>query len=221
MELKEILGEELYGKITAKLEADLSKQLTDTFTAKNLILNDPNKVIPIHRLNEEIEKNKNFKAQVDQYKTDIDNLKTANAGNEALTRQITELQKAQKDAQTKYDADVLKNRKTLALNLALMSEGVGDEKARNALVREFDLEKVELEQDGKVKGFSDMIKPYKESLAFKSMFGTVKVAGQEHQTGAPTDGEFYTKDELEALTIDQLRDKTILEKANKSYARLS
>jgi len=178
MDIKEILGEELFSQVTAKLGD------------KKLLLDD-GKLIPKHRLDEVSESLKMQKEQNQGYKEQVEQLKKSASGNEELTKQITSLQSQMTEKETQFTAKELKTKKTFAIKEALLNAGVADADARDVLSYKFDIEKIELDEQGKPKGFEETIKPLKENNAFKGMFGQTKMAGNEHDNGKNPDlGEY-------------------------------
>lgn len=177
-DLKGLVGEELFAQIQAKLGD------------KKLLIDD-GKMIPKHRLDEVSD---NLKAQKELNKTyedQVKQLKESVAGNEGLTKQIGDLQKQVKEQQTNSDAKVIKTQKSFAIKEGLLNAGVADSDARDLLSFKFDIDKVELDESGKVKGFDEMVKPLKENTSLKNLFGQIKMIGQDHQTGdSPNLGEY-------------------------------
>lgn len=170
MELKEILGEELFNQVSAKIGD------------KKLIIDDGG-LIPAFRFNEVNNEKKSLKEQISKYDADIKALKDAAAGNESLTIQIATLQKENKAAKEQYEAGLVRSQKSLAVLEGLLNAGVTDPAARDLLAKTFDVDAVVLEADGKPKGWNEMIKPLKENKSFSAMFGEVKITGQTHATG--------------------------------------
>jgi predicted transcriptional regulator len=169
-QLKELLGEELYSQLVAKLGD------------KKLVVDD-GKLIPKYRLDEVSEKNKSLSEQLQKYEGDLKTLKQTASGNEELTKQISDLQKKMKEQQEEAEAKMIREKKSFALKDALRSAGVQDDDALDVLSKKFDVDKIELDETGKPKGFDDAIKPLKEKPAFSAMFGKKQISGQEHQHG--------------------------------------
>jgi len=179
MELKEQLGEELFNQVTAKLNG---KQLFIHEASQKVIIDDGT-LIPKYRLDEVIEKNKNLSAQIEQSDKDLKELKKAAVGNTDLTSQIDVLQKNSKEQKDQFEKKELEIKKSFAVKESLLNAGVGNSDARELLSHKFDIAKIEIGEDGKIKGFDEMLKPIKENKVFSGMFGETKMAGQEHQTG--------------------------------------
>jgi len=186
MELKEILGEELAGKVSASAD-ELVKQIVTKLGSTKLILGDATTHVPKSEFNEKNEALKAAKELIAKNENDLKTLKDAAAGNVTLQTQITDLQRANKAAKEEADASQLRTKKTFALKEALMNAGVGDPEARNLLALKFDIEKMELDEAGVPKGFLDQLKPIKENKAFAGMFGTTVIVGQEHAGGESPD----------------------------------
>lgn len=182
MELKELLGEDLAVKLSAMTDETVKTAISKLTTAK-IMLGDPTTFVPKSEFNEKNEALKAARETIKKHETDLEGLKAQAVGSTTLQQQITDLQNANKAAKAEFDANLLKERKSLAVKSALMGAGVNDETARNLLSKQFDIEKLELDDKGEVKGIVDLLKPLKDNVAFKSMFGTVIMQGQEHQDG--------------------------------------
>lgn len=183
MELKEIFGEELAGKLSASQD-EIVKQAIAKLSTSKLLVGDATSYVPKSEFNEKNEALKAAKELIKKHETDLEKLKGDAAGNTTLQTQISELQRANKAEKEAYELRVVKTQKEFAIKSSLLNAGVNDETARNLLSKQFDVEKIELDDKGEVKGIIDLIKPIKENPAFKSMFGTVVLQGQAHQDGS-------------------------------------
>jgi hypothetical protein len=183
MELKELVGEELATKLVAMTDETVKQAISKLTTAK-LLVGDATSYVPKSEFNEKNDALKAAKELIKKHETDLEGLKGKLAGSESSQAEITRLQNENKAAKAEYNSNLAKERKGLALKSSLMSAGVNDETARNLLSKQFDIEKLELDDKGEVKGIIDLIKPIKENPAFKSMFGTVVLQGQQHQDGS-------------------------------------
>lgn len=182
MELKEIFGEELANQLTVSGDATVKAVVAKLSTLK-LLIGDATTHIPKAEFNEKIELVKQLKAQI---ATADENLKAIKAEAEslpALKGKISEMQAASKTEREGFEAAQAKSKKQTALLVALMDGGVGDPTARDLLSKSFDVDKLELDETGKPKGFDLLLKPIKENPVFKGMFGTARMVGQEHTTG--------------------------------------
>lgn len=204
--LKELLGEELYNAFVAKV-------------GDTKVIIDDGTFIPKHRLDEVITEKKTLSEQIKSYETDLSGLKEKAKGNEELTATIAKLQTEKEQAKAEADKQMVLTRKGFALKEALLNAGVVSDKARNLLSKEFDIEKLELEENGTVKGFDALLKPIKEDKTFSSMFGVAKITGQTHTQGH-NESDFFTRDEILAMSQDQMKDPATLAKVNKSLEHI-
>jgi hypothetical protein len=234
MTLKELLGDLFTTEIESKLSS-FGIYVWDKEKEKNLA------PLPQYRVDEKLQseqqKVKDLESQVsaleEKFTTadkDLKKLAKLAEGNEALTKQIEELQTKRKEdsdnwtkekesLNQKYELD----KKALHLKESLLNAGVGDPKARDILAKDFDLSKLEIDSDGKIKGFEDMLKPLKENKAFAGMFGETKFEGTEHHHSRhnPSDGALFTEDELNSMSAEYVQKNNLTEKYNKSVAHFS
>lgn len=153
MDLKELLGEELYNQVMA---AAGSKHKID-------IVSDGSKWIPKDAFNQVNEQKKGLEKTVTERDKQIESLKAATGDAEKLQQQIETLTEANKAAQQQYEAD----KKALLVENALTAALL--DKANNpATVKKLiDTGKIELNEDGTIKaGLEDQIKQLKESDAY-------------------------------------------------------
>jgi hypothetical protein len=178
--LEELIGKEAFDKV--------KKEIGD----KDLILNDGN-YIPKQKFNDQLDEIKTLKAEKE--KLDID-LKTAQADLKKLTdddkskkttveQKLADLDKKILDAENKIaakDKELLLAKKENVLKDALTGAGVKNPKNLKLLLKEIDLEKLEVDADGKIKGFDDRVKLLQQD--YKALFGEEKLSGVP-----PTDGD--------------------------------
>jgi len=216
MELKELIGEELAGQVAAKAG---DRQVL-VFDKGVKVVIDDGKLIPKYRLDEVIAARDAATALVEQHEKDLKILKKAAEGNTALTQQITELQAVVKASKDEAERTMAQVRKQFALKEALMGAGVVDPDARDLLALKFDVSKIEVGEDGKVKGFDDMLKPIKENKTLASMFGQTVIGGQQHGDGGTPDpslGEYATKNPFSEKTLN-LMEQIKLQRDNPKLA---
>lgn len=169
MDLKELLGDLYTPEIAAKVGD------------KKLVVDD-GKMIPKHVFDED---KKKLKDQITAMTGDLERLKTsANAG-EQLKSEIEQLQAKNAEA----ERTAVKSQKAFAVKEALMNAGATDPEARSLLIAKFDLEKIELNETGGVKGFDELIKPIKENKVLAPLFGTVSTQAPGHHEGGAPGGE--------------------------------
>lgn len=165
MDLRELLGEELYNQVIAKLGDK----------HKIAIVSDGN-WIPKDKFNELNNEKNTLKETADQLRTDLKEMKEKAKGNDELTKQITALETQLQENETKIK-DV---RTSAAIERELLKANA---KFPDLLVGKFDKSKVEVLEDGTVKGLEDQLKVIKES--YKDLFGETKIAGTPPGKGDP------------------------------------
>lgn len=210
-DLKALLGDDLFAQVQAKL----GTKVVFVHEKDQKVLIDDGKMIPKSRLDEVIEQKKGLQERMDQNDKDLKDLKKAAEGNKDLQQQIETLQKSGKDAKDAMEKREAEMKKSFALQKSLLNAGVADEGARDLLARGFDMSKIEVTDDGKIKGFDDLLKPIKENKTLAAMFGREVVAGRTPAEGG-TPGEFYTREEVQAMSQEQVTAN--LDKVNKSVA---
>lgn len=146
MELKELLGEELY------------KQVEEKVGDKKLIINDGN-YIPRERLNEKTEEIKTLEEQLKERDNQINQLKEDTSASDELKAKIKELQETNKETEKTLTEKLTQTRKEAEIEKALLKNKARNPKAVKALM---DDSKLELTDDG-VKGLDDQLKLIKEN----------------------------------------------------------
>lgn len=164
MDLRELLGEELYNQVIAKLG-----------DKKIAVVSDGN-WIPKDKFNELNNEKNTLKETADQLRADLKEMKEKAKGNDALTSQITALETQLQENETKIK-DV---RTSAAIERELLKANA---KFPDLLVGKFDKSKVEVLEDGTVKGLEDQLKVIKES--YKDLFGETQIAGTPPRKGDP------------------------------------
>ncbi|CCQ94557.1 Phage minor structural protein [[Clostridium] ultunense Esp] len=152
MDLKELLGEDLYNQLMAKL-GDKHKVA---------VVSDGN-WIPKDKFNEVNEAKKQAEEALKESDKQLADLKKAAEGNEELKKQIEQLQAENKAAAEKYEAKLKDMAVTTAIKLAVAGR-VHDPDLVAALL---DKSKIELDDTGNVKaGLDEQIKALRQSKAF-------------------------------------------------------
>jgi hypothetical protein len=185
MELKELLGDLFTPEIEAKVTASGMKILVDS---KNFV--------PLSKLDEANEKVKLINERDNQLKE----LKKSAAGNTDLQAEIQALQETNKQAKADFDKKEIQLKKDFAIKEALLNAGVDDIEARNLLSPKF--QTLELDSEGKLKGFDEALKPVKENKAFSAMFGKIVLEGNEHNQGNKDLGEWASKNPFSKKTLN-------------------
>lgn len=171
--LKELIGEEAYKKV----EADLN--------GKELIINDGN-FIPKDKFDKLNDEKKDLQKEKDKLTGDLktaqDDLKKIQdenkKGKSSVEEQIAELNKKLQEQDGKIaakDKELQLSKKEGVLKDALTEAGVKNPKNLKLLLKEFDLEKVELDDNGKIKGFDESVKKLQED--YKPLFGEERFGG--------------------------------------------
>ena len=173
MDLKELLGEDLYNQVMAKLGDK----------HKIAIVSDGN-WIPKDKFNEINEAKKQAEEALRDRDKQLADLKKAAEGNDELRKQIEQLQKQNKEAAEQYEARIKEMAITTAIKLAVAGQ-VHDPDLVAGLI---DKTKIEIDESGNVKaGLDDQLKSLRESKGF--LFVEQKPAGQPQFRGAtPADG---------------------------------
>ena len=203
MDLKKLLGEELFNQVQAKLkeaEGDVK-----------LLVNDGN-YIPRERLNEKTEKITLLEGQLEESKNQLaerdnqlEQLKNDSQASEQLKARITELESQNKKTKKEYEARInqqdeefqtkLEQQKfDSALELALRDAEAKNPKAVKALL---DTEKIKLDGD-KLLGFEDQLKALKENDSY--LFGQEKIQGKPPTGGGKLVPPKPTPEELDSMS---------------------
>lgn len=149
MDLKEILGEELY------------KQVTEKLGDKKIMIDDGN-FIPKSRFNEVNEAKKELEKQISDRDKQLKDLSTKAQGNEELTKQIEELQLSNKQTKDDYENKIASIQFDYALEGALTSAKCKNNKALKALLN---LDEVKY-QDGKLEGLETQLEGLKTEASY-------------------------------------------------------
>ena len=147
--IKELLGEELFSQVEARLDG------------KKIMIDDGN-FIPKSRFNQVNEQKKELDKQLIGYKTQLEELSKNNKDNEALVKQIEELQLTNKQALEAYENKIKVMEFDYALDTALNSSKCKNNKALKALL---DMNSIKY-QDGKLEGLETQINSLKESESY-------------------------------------------------------
>lgn len=122
-------------------------------------------------------------AQVAERDGQLETLRESAGENEALTKQIADLQAENLAARQQYESDMKELKLSTAIKLAL-----GDTAQDAELVAGlFDKSKLILSEDGKVTGLEEQLKALKKEKAF--LFKEEKAPQQQIRGGKPADGK--------------------------------
>ena len=140
--LKEILGEELYAQVAAKLEGNKTVKLANLASGEYVSKSkyDAEQLAKDTRIQELTDKIKNFEGvDVKQLQTDVENWKI------------------------KYNQDLESARLDSAIQLAIAKSGTLSEKALMGLL---DKDKIKFDKDGKLTGLDEQIEAIKKEDSF-------------------------------------------------------
>lgn len=127
------------------------------------VLDAVKEYVPKTQLAEVERERDGLKATVAERDTQLETLKKSSGDNEALQKQIADLQKANEDQQKAHDAEIAQLRLDNAVEAAILAAGAKNVKAVRALM---DADKLRLEKDGTVTGLSDQLKAIQKSDAY-------------------------------------------------------
>lgn len=167
MDLKELLGEELH------------KQLTDKLGDKHKVaIVSDGAWIPKDKFNQVNEAKNQLEVDIKDRDKSLEELKKTAGDSKALQDEIAKLQEANKAKDTEYQTKINDLSVSAAIERSLVAASA---KFPDLLISKIDKAKIELLQDGTVKGLEDQLKTLKES--YKDLFGEEKIVG-----GAPGKG---------------------------------
>ncbi|MFY0520912.1 phage scaffolding protein [Lysinibacillus sp. UGB7] len=190
MDLKELLGEELYKQVSEKLGEN-----------KVAVVSDGN-WFPKSKFDEVNGEKKLLEEQLVDRDTQLKELGKNAEATEGLQAEITKLQNENKQATEKHAADVEQLKINSAVDLALSTAKARNLTAAKALL---DLDGVVIDKDGNVVGLEDKVKGLVESETTKFMFESTETVitgttpgGQPGGGGSPVDTSKMTYTQMVA-----------------------
>lgn len=170
MDLKELLGEELF------------KQVTEKLGDKKIILDDGN-MIPKERFNEINEQKKEFKKMLEDRDKQLEELSKKAKGNEELEQQLLNYKNQNETTVKEYEEKLQKQAFEFALEKELMGSKVKNTKALKALLN---IENIKLDNE-KLIGLEEQLKGLQESDPY--LFAEDTLTGRiPNQNGKPPQG---------------------------------
>lgn len=163
MKLEELLGEELYKQVEAKINAANANESDKSKHIRYADLSEGEYVEKAKYDAAEAEK-ANLETQMTTLNDTIDTLKKNNKDNEELQTTITNLQNELKKQQTANE----EINKTYALKEQLTKQGVLD--PDYLIYKAGGLDKFNFDKEGKPIGVEDAVKPYKDDAAMAYLF---------------------------------------------------
>lgn len=146
--------------------------------------------VPKSRFNEVNEEKKTLKSQLAERDKQLTDLKNTAGDNEQLKQKIAELEESNKKASAEHEAQLKQLRIDHAVESALTSAKARNQKAVRALLN---LDDVDIDDDGKIKGLDKQIKKLVESDDTKFLF--------ESDDGKTTDAGGKPKSNLSGMNI--------------------
>ena len=191
MDLKELLGEELFEQVNNKL-----KEVDDKDVELFIASENDGDFVRRNRLNEESNKVKELRSQLQDYDTQIEELKKHADTSSELQDKIKEIQDAKKE-----EVESLNNKlrqKTLdnEVEKELIKRKARNPKAVKALL---DNDTIKLEEDDSIIGLSEQLDKLQESddYLFESDDKKKKKAGEDFSKGQDFSGN--NESELDAM----------------------
>lgn len=164
MDLKELLGEELYSLVQSKLG--------DSF--KNFAFIGDGKYQPKERFDQVNNELKEVKAQLVERDNQLKELSKLAKGNEELQNKIKELEEANAKINQEYQDKLLTRERDYNLEIALRDAKARNPKALKALI---DNEKL-VYKDGKFEGLNEQLEELKKTDAYLFQVEQVKAGGE-------------------------------------------
>ena len=183
MDIKELLGEELFNQVSEKLGD------------KKLIVNDGS-YIPKSKFDEKNEELKSTKAKMDELQKSVEGLDTYTKENEELKSKVEALKTEYEQFKSEADTRVQSIQKKQAIERGLNKANANPDTI-DLLINQFDLESIQLDSKGEIVDWDNHVQPIKESR--KSLFGEVKITGDKPTSGTNADVSTYKAKYEEAL----------------------
>lgn len=192
MDLKELLGEELFQQVNEKIE-----------TAEDdvkLMVNDGS-YVPRERLNDKNDKIELLEQQIKERDNQIEQLKNDTQTSEELQQKIEELQ--EKNEQTQKELEEKLQQQTLEseIDKALLKNNARNPQAVKALL---DMEEVKLTDDGGVKGLDNQLEKLQEEESYLFAEEGGPAGGDEFKGGSGSGG--LTMRDIDRMNEDEINE---------------
>jgi len=155
--------------------------------------------IPKARFDEVNNEKKKLEGLLSERDAQLETLKNSTGDVEAMKKQIADLQAENKKKDEAHAAEIKKLKVDSAVSAALAAAKAKNEKAVRALL-DIDYEKVELLEDGTIKGLADQIKKLTEAEDSKFLFDTEK---KKQTIKGAKPGESGNDDDNDSMTLDK------------------
>ena len=187
MDLKELLGEELFEQVNEKLG---DKHKID-------IVND-GRWIPKSKFDDVNEEKNKYKEQIEGLNEELGKLKDKAKDNDDVTKKIEDLEKEIEDKEKEME----KIRKTNAIKFEVLKANPKDVKD---ILPHIDGEVVKIE-DGEIRGLKEQLEKLKEEKSY--LFKEETPAGTGGSKGNPPrdKGKVFTREEVENMTTEEINE---------------
>lgn len=187
MSLKEILGEELYNKVTEKL----GDQKID-------IVND-GRWIPKNKFDEINNEKNNYKSQVDTLNSELNDVKKQIEDNQVATEKIESLQNQIKEKEKEME----KIRKQNAIKLEVLKANPNDV---SDILPHLNEESITISDDGKIIGLNEQLENLKETKSY--LFKNDEITGTGGSKGNSIRNKdiVFTKEEIANMSPQEINE---------------
>src|SRR5699024_4233447 len=151
MDLKELLGEELYNQVKEQLGEHEVAVISD------------GSYIPKDKFNDKINEIKEYKKQLQERDEQMEELSKKAEGHKTLKGQIDSLKQANQEATEKYEKQLREQQFNYELARHLVSHNSRNPKTVKALL---DIEEMKITEDGNILGLEEQLNQLKESDSY-------------------------------------------------------
>lgn len=129
--------------------------------------------------------------------------KLSDASADEYKEKFEALQKEYDDFKNNLEVEKTNSTKTQLLKETLKNDGLKNDKLANLLLKEFDLDTIELE-DNKIKGYEELSKTIKEN--YSDFFSKTQVVGNDPATPPiVSNGKTYSLDTVKEMSKEDIR----------------
>ena len=172
MDLKELLGEELYNQVKEKIGD------------KKLIVNDGT-YIPKAKFDEKNEELKSTKLKMDELEQKVKDLGESSEEANVLKDKLKELKGEYEQFKSESEKRITDTQKRQAIERSLVKAEANPDTI-DLLVDKFDIDKIQLDSKGEIVDWELHLNPVKEQR--KTLFGEVKITGDKPPSGGDPTG---------------------------------
>jgi len=183
-------------QLKKKIGDEAFKAIEEELKGKELYLLDPKDYIPKEKFNTLLNEKKEFETskaelekQLNEAKTKLTDMEKNNSQNQqTVEQQIAELNKKITELSTaaeNKEKELQRERRLSVLKDHLNESKVNPRYLKHAL-NEFDVDKLEIDDNGKIKGWDEIVKPVQET--YPDFFGETRISGSSPAGGGSGDG---------------------------------